>query len=293
MDNKHNQTDQQQSSGESRSAKVLSLARFSIKSLLLLTTLIAIFFVAICVNYSIQESKSVSDFVGPKVKGKVKEYRPRAIAKITPNFLKRLIGEQYFQTAHSASVYIYLDPAERHQYHRAQSPELVIRCISNFLNLRYLSLSFSGSNPYEPIDLSPLVRCRGIRQLELSGPNAQIVKDICKHVKLKCLALNGCELEDEMIEAITTSSHIESIQFNFCAITAKQLQSLKGMENLRRIHFFDCRPIEKKDGSFDFQIEQMTGGKPFTIVEHHSPLKAKAREWLQKELPGVTISGLY
>ncbi len=257
-----------------------------------LIALLAIFFFAICMNNSIQESKSVSDFVGPRVKGRIKEYRPRTIAKITPGFLQRLIGEEYFQTAHSASVYIYLDPAERRQYHREQSPELAIRCISNFSNLHYLSLGFSGSKTYEPIDLSPLGRCRRIHQLELTRPNAAIVKDICKHVRLKCLTLNGCVLEHEMIEAITTNRHVESSQFNFCAITAKQLQSLKGMENLRRIHFSLCRPIEKEDGSFDFQIEPVTGGK-LTIEELDSPLKAKAREWLQKELPGVTISGLY
>ncbi len=232
MNEKHNQSDQQQTVRDVRSTRALSLACFSIKSILLLTTLIAVFFIAVCVNTFIQESKSISDFVGPKVKGNVKEYRPRAIAKITPDFLQRLIGEGHFQTAHSASVYLYLDPAERHQYHRKQSPELAIRCISNFPNLNYLDIRFSKSNTYEPIDLSPLGRCRRIHQLELSGPNAEIVKDICKHVKMKCLAINACELELGMIEAITTNSHIESIQFNFSAITAKQLQFLRSCSKI-------------------------------------------------------------
>ena len=249
--------------------------------------------VAICMKTSIQESKSVSDFVGPNVKGSVNEYRPRTIAKITPDFLQRLIGEQYFQTAHAACVHIYLDPADRQKYHREQSPELAIRCISNFSMLHYLDLRFPGSDMYEPIDFSPLRRCRRIHQLELHRPNSEIVKDICKHVKLKCLALCACELENEMIEAITANRHIESIQFNFCAINAQQLQLLKGMENLRRIHFFECQPIEKTDGSFDFKIELWKGGGGFvTVDEHQSQLKAKANAWLKMELPGVIISGL-
>ena len=257
-----------------------------------LIALLAIFF-AICMNTSIQESKSVSDFVGPKVKGNVNEYRPRTIAKITPDFLQRLIGEQYFQTAHSASVHIYLDPADRRQYHREQSPELAIHCISNFSKLHYLDLRFHGSDTYELIDFSPLGRCRRIHQLELHRPNSEIVKDICKHVKLKCLALCFCELKNEMIEAITANRHIDTIQFNFCAINAQQLQALKGMENLRLIHFFQCQPIEKTDGSFDFKIEQMTGGwGPKQNEEHDGPLKAKANNWLKMELPGVIISGL-
>ncbi len=248
-------------------------------------------FLAICIISSIQESKSVTDFVGPKVKGKVHEYRPRTIANITPDFLQRLIGKEYFQTAHSASVHIYLDPADRQQYHPKQSPELAIRCISNFANIHYLDLRFGGSNTPEPIDFSPLSRCRRIHQLELHRPNAEIVNDICKYVKLNCLALCGCELDNEMIEAITTNSHIDQIQFNFCAINAEQLQSLKGMKNLRWIHFFQCQPKENADGSFDFLIEPMKSS--FTrIDEHDSQLKARANDWLKEELAGIIISGL-
>ena len=184
-----------------------------------------------------------------------------------------------------------MDPAERQQYHRQQSPELAINCISNFSNLRYLDLRFSGANSDEPIDLSPLGRCRLIHQLDLQGPNTNIVKDICNYLRLKCLALGGCELDDEMTEAIIKNRNIESIQFNFCSVSAEQLQSLKGMENLQSIHFFQCQPKENEDGTFDFEVKPMAGGF-LAIEEGFRPLKAKAAAWLRKELPGVSISGL-
>jgi len=249
------------------------------------------FSIATCMNSSIQESKSVSDFVGPKVKGKVREYRPRALAKFTPGFLQSSIGKEYFHTARSAFVHIYLDPAEREKFHREQSPELAIQCISEFSNLHYLDLRFGGTDSGERIDLSPLARCRRIHQLELHRPNTEIVKDICEHTRPKCLALGGCVVNEEMIEAIATNKNIESIQFNFCTITAKQLQALSGMESLSNVHFFHCKPTLNKDGSFDFQVEPMKGGFA-TIDEGESQLKAKANAWLKKSLPGVSVSGL-
>lgn len=260
--------------------------------LLSLVTVLAVSSV-VCMISCFQESRSVSDFAGAKVKGNVNEFRPGAIAKITPDLLKRVIGEEYFQTVHSASVHLYLNPAERQRYHRKQSPELAIRCISNFQSVHYLDLRFAGAGPFEAIDLSPLGRCSRIHQLELHRPNSEIVQDICTYTRPKCLAVCACELDDEMIEAIAANPCIESIQFNFCAVNARQLQSLESMESLCLIHFFQCKPIEKADGSFDFQIEPMTGGSWSVANEEHDvSQKAKAAAWLKQELPDITISGL-
>jgi len=267
-----------------------SYGRFSIKSMLLLTMLIAVFFVY-CVTPAVDEVKSASEFVSPEVRGKIHGYRPRLLGKVTPDFLQRLIGIEYFQTVDSAYADIYMDPSERQRYHPGQSLELTIRCISQFPNIRTLHLSFRGSDLRDPIDFSPLSRCKCIQQLDLHCAMPGIIEGICEHVNLKCLALHNVHLTNQMVSAIAKNSQIESIQFNLCDITAEQIMLLREMQNLRRVHFFLCMPIESDYWAFDFQAERVTGGFDF-IDENDIQMKARAYEWLKRELKTVTITGL-
>jgi len=291
-----------------------SYGRFSIKSMLLLTMLIAVFLVY-CVSPAVDEAKSTAEFVSPEVRGKINSYRPRLLGKVTPDFLQRLIGIEYFQTVDSAYAYIYIDPSERQRHHPGQSPETIIRCISQFPNIRTLhlsfsgsdsrdhgvrcrfdrlpaiDLSFSGSDSRDAIDFSPLSRCKCIQQLDLQCATPGIMEGICEHVNLKCLALHNVHFTNQMVSAVAKNSQIESIQFNFCDITAEQIRSLSGMQNLRRVHFFMCMPIEKDYWAFDFQAERLSGGMAF-IDDNDIQMKARAYEWLKRELKTVTITGL-
>lgn len=298
----------------SRFSVMSSYRRFPIKLMLLLAMLIAVFY-AFCVSPAVDEVKSAAEFVGPKVGGKINGYRPRLVAKVTPDFLQRLIGIEYFQSVDSAYAHIYMDPSERQRHHPGQSLEMAIQCISHFPNIRTLHLSFSetdsrarqvrrrfdrrpalrlsfsGPVSRDTIDFSPLSRCKSLQQLDLHCTSPEIMEGICEHVNLRCLALDNVRLTNQMVSAITKNSQIESLQLNFCDITAEQIMSLSGMQNLRRVHFFMCMPIERDYWTFDFQAEHVSGG--FALIDDNDiQMKARANEWLKKELKTVTISGL-
>lgn len=290
MTEKHIQDSILKKTKSSRLSVMSSCGRFSIKSMLLLTMLIAVFYVY-CVSPAIDEAKSAAEFVSPEVRGKINGYRPRLLGKVAPDFLQRLIGIEYFQSVDSAYAYIYIDPSARQRHHPGQSLELTIRCIAQFPNIRSLHLSFSGSESRGAIDFSPLSRCKCMNQLDLQCAKPEIIEGICEHVNLRCLALHNVHLTNQMVSAIARNSQIESIQFNLCDITAEQIMLLRDMQNLRRIHFFMCMPIESDYWTFDFQAERVSGGIAF-IDDNDIQMKARAYEWLKRELNTVTISGL-
>lgn len=265
-------------------------SRFSIKSLLFLTMLLALFYVY-SVSPAVDEAKFAAEFVSPKVGGKINGYHPKLIGKVTPDLLQRLIGIEYFQSVDSASAHIYMDPSERRRYHPGQSLELAIECISHFPNIRTLHLSFSGAGSRGAADFSPLSRCKSIQQLGLHCTSPEIMEGICEHVNLKCLALDNVRLTNQMVSAITKNSQIESIQFNLCDIAAEQIMSLNGMQNLRRVHFFMCVPIERDYWTFDFHAERVNGGVSL-VDDNDIQMNARANEWLKRELKTVAISGL-
>jgi len=269
--------------------------RFSIRTILVFMTIMTI--VAVIIGLwtaeASREIRARADFTDPKVKGSIKELKPRWIARYTPSFLQEWIGKEYFETTKSVFVYVYMSPDKAQKYHPERSLKLLGESLGHLRNLDYLDLRFSGDLPHDPIDLTSLSNCVGIGQLELSGASSEIVSDVVSNTTIRCLCLNNCTVDSEMISSTIKNETITTLQFNFATINGEQLKRLSKMKNLNSIHFFQCEPTISEDAlTLNLKVKPMSG----SFKGSHSRISANESEliktWFEREIPGVSISGL-
>ena len=267
--------------------------RFSIRAILFFTTILTVL-IGIWTGEASREFRGRTDFTSAKVDGDIKELKPRRIARVTPAFLQEWLGKEYFETAKSAFVHVYLSPDEARMYHPERSLELLAESLGRLRNLDYLDLRFSGDPPHDPIDLSSLSNCLGITQLELSGASSKIVSDVVLNTAIQCLCLNDCTVDSEMISSTLKNETITSLQFNFATIDGNQLKRLSRMKNLKTIHFHQCEPILSDDGrTLNLKVKHMTGGLDGGFVRINENESKLIKAWFKQELPGVSVSGLH
>jgi hypothetical protein len=123
--------------------------RFSLMSVLVLTTLVAYF--ATYVSSWRQEAKAVRELTSPSVGGSVKS-EPRLIAKVTPEYVQESIDPLWFERTVEASVELTFDKEsiERHK------PEYSLESAAESLdelshtNLRHLTIRMDNGWPRNP-----------------------------------------------------------------------------------------------------------------------------------------------
>ena len=130
-------------SGENRQSKTGRGLRFSLKALLILTTLCCVG-IGHLSNEALKNQRSIEFLEGPEVLGQVQEYREIWFAKLTPWFIQDWIGREHFQTPDSIYLNIQLKAPDPEQtavkpsdLHNVQQ---VLEALSQFKRLSHLEL---------------------------------------------------------------------------------------------------------------------------------------------------------
>ena len=264
--------------------------RFSLKAILLLTALFCFGLTRIS-DHAIRSHRAIEVLEGSG--GQVRSYRNTWYAKLTPGWLQNGIGKEYFRTPTVIDLEICLrtdsDEASdnRHALHNARR---VIESLSYFKRLEILELRLTEldslaqeDDPTGKIDVSSL---RGLQvdRLDLRGSN-RMAADFIDQMQVGCLSIYQCEVTERFANSIIRNRHVHTLNFRQARILADKLLKLNEMKNLRSIQFSECRPVENKFGAFD--ILSAPGAKV-----SGSPLAIKANDWLQLNLPKISIKGL-
>lgn len=280
---------------EVRYPKVRKGLRFSLRAMLLLTTLFCIWIVHIS-NQAFRAQRAIEFLEGAQVGGRVKSYRDAWYANLTPEWLQNGIGKEYFRTPTAIDLEIRLNTtdsgdaaAELHGLHNAQQ---IIESLSHFKRLEFLVLRLTeldslaeDDDPTGKIDVSSIKDIE-VARLDLHGSN-RLAADLVGQMQVDCLSICQCEVTEPFLNSIVGNRHIHTVNFQQARILPDKLLGFGAMKNLRSIKFSECRPVENEFGTFDILSDPAPGSKA-----SWSALGVKANDWLKQNLPRISITGL-
>ena len=241
---------------EVRYPKVRKGLRFSLRAMLLLTTLFCIWIVHIS-NQAFRAQRAIEFLEGAQVGGRVKSYRDAWYANLTPEWLQNGIGKEYFRTPTAIDLEIRLnttdsddEAAELHGLHNAQQ---IIESLSHFKRLEFLVLRLTeldslaeDDDPTGKIDVSSIKDIE-VARLDLHGSN-RLAADLVGQMQVDCLSICQCEVTEPFLNSIVGNRHIHTVNFQQARILPDKLLGFGAMKNLRSIKFSECRPGETDCG---------------------------------------------
>ena len=269
--------------------------RFSLKALLILTTLLC-FGIATISNQAIKNQKAIEFLESSEVGGVVTAYRELWFARLTPGWLRDGIGKDYFREAESITLVIWWSDSKLGRSGSAtrgsSNAEQAIQSLSQFkrinrldLKLRQLEFNSAASARLERLDFSALMDLE-VYQLSLDSNN-RFATEVVSRMKVTILDIHGCEMAGSLAKSTIADPHIRELKFQQAKVEADVLLQFKEMKSLESINFHECRPVVNRVGTFDVLSDPFTapGAKPW------KGLGGRAMEWLELNIPGISITG--